>query len=234
MDGFFVRVGIDSTKEYGGWNAPYEPTNGRFAFIPIPEKQGLKKKLARYYNEFIPTLNKFDISLPKHLIGMPVHIDPDFENLTYGDHNKRAKQLSSLKSGDFIVFYAGLRSTNANTKRLVYAIIGFYFVKKIIRAIDLPKCKWGVNAHARRIIDDSDIIIFANKKCSGRLLKAIVIGEYRKRAYRVKKDYLKLWGGLKVKNGYIQRSGTLPKIKEPLKFIKWWERQNITLVHRNN
>ena len=36
------------------------------------------------------------------------------------------------------------------------------------------------------------------------------LGEWRDRAYRVRKDLLKTWGGLSVNDGYIQRSAVPP------------------------
>jgi hypothetical protein len=39
-----------------------------------------------------------------------MHLDPDFQNLTYGDRgDRRGKEISQLKEGDFLAFYAGLR-----------------------------------------------------------------------------------------------------------------------------
>lgn len=31
------RVGIDSTEQYGGWNAPVDTRNWRFVFVPITD-----------------------------------------------------------------------------------------------------------------------------------------------------------------------------------------------------
>jgi hypothetical protein len=35
MRGILVRVGIDQTPEYGGWNAPVNTETRRFIFVPI-------------------------------------------------------------------------------------------------------------------------------------------------------------------------------------------------------
>lgn len=35
MTGFLVRVGVDGT--YGEWNAPVDPDDSSFVYVPIPE-----------------------------------------------------------------------------------------------------------------------------------------------------------------------------------------------------
>src|SRR5208337_5143129 len=89
-----IRVGID--HEYGGWNAPVDPSSRRFVYVPIPETQEPLSKLVRTYDEVRPTLRAFsddlkltpDLSprLPNKLFGSPMPLDPDFEHLTYGDN----------------------------------------------------------------------------------------------------------------------------------------------------
>lgn len=60
------------------------------------------------------------------------------------------------------------------------------------------------------------------------------MGEYRDRAYRVRKDVLNEWGGLSVKDGYLQRSARLPRLLDPARFMRWLERQGPSLIQANN
>jgi hypothetical protein len=42
------------------------------------------------------------------------------------------------------------------------------------------------------------------------------------------------WGGIKVRDGYIQRSGNLPQLSDPEKFCKWFKNQDVKLLRKNN
>ena len=47
-----------------------------------------------------------------------MHLDPDFNHLTYGDHRERAKQLRAhLGREDLVVFYAGLNNVGIGTQQ---------------------------------------------------------------------------------------------------------------------
>src|SRR5690349_2515271 len=103
MNGLLVRVGIDS--EYGGWNAPMLLATGEFAYITIPEDihKAARAGLDRHYDEFIPVVQRFGQQLPPGLLGERTHLDPDFDYLTYGDQNQRARQITStLIEGDLL------------------------------------------------------------------------------------------------------------------------------------
>ena len=241
MKGLLIRVGIDSM--FGGWNAPVDPKTYRFLYVPIPEDTGIefRNDFKRKYNELIPEINTFyrnydcEFDFPNELEDRSIHLDPDFQNLTYGDQGKRANPIRKMGKGDLIVFYAGLRSIRKTDKDLVYAIIGLYIVDEIVDATKVPKDRWFENAHTRRDKSNcDDIVVRADKNFSGRLERCIPIGEWRENAYRVKKDILKEWGGITVKNGYIQRSATLPYFKKPEIFYNWFKKQNIQLIKRNN
>jgi hypothetical protein len=109
MRGILVRVGID--LKAGGWNAPVDPESGAFVFVPIPEDEDkVRHGLSRLYDEVIPAVNTFHVHLPERLLGRPMHLDPDFNQLTYGDIHPRNIPLLDLDQGDFIAFYAGMRS----------------------------------------------------------------------------------------------------------------------------
>ena len=231
MKGLLVRVGIDSTD--GRWNAPVDSRTSAFAYVTIPEAKPIRSGLARLYDEFEPAISKFGLRLPDQLIGARTHLDPDFSTLTYGDQGRRAQQIGRLGSGDLIVFYAGLRDVNPN-ERLVYALTGLYVVDEMVPAHSIKEDRWSENAHTRRIPGATDLVVRAKPGVSGRLERCIPIGEYRQRAYRIKHDLVARWGGLTVKNGYIQRSARLPEFRQPNRFYDWFLAQEARLLRVNN
>lgn len=165
------------------------------------------------------------------------HFDPDFDHLTYGDAGQRAARMRSVLSDgndSFIAFYAGLRSIH--TGKLVYSIIGFYAIDRIVAAPDVPRSDRHRNEHTRTdgCSDEGEVVVFARPGESGRLLKHIPIGSYRRRAYRVTRTLLDEWGGLDVKDGYIQRSVFLPRFLEPERFLDWFHGQKPAMIPRNN
>ncbi len=243
MKGLLVRVGIDQTA--GRWNAPVDLSSGRFTYVPIPQtsdKLPLRPKLSRCYEELIPSLDTFELAVPDHLQGQPMHLDPDFENLTYGDVDQKGKQIQQkLEAGDFLVFYSAFNAIDNSgekqakkSKNLCYALMGILFIDRIEKAKDIPKADWHKNAHTRIEPSDTDIVVFADPKRSGRFEKAIPIGEFRNKSYRVTNPLLKAWGGLNVKDGFIQRSARLPEFLKPETFLKWLDKQQATLLHQNN
>jgi hypothetical protein len=103
MKAILVRVGVDATA--GGWNAPVDPNTNEFVFVPIPEvREDLRPSLTRTYDEVAPALDAFGVPLPQRLAGKAMHLDPDFEHLTYRDKNRRGRQLLVLEQGDLVVF----------------------------------------------------------------------------------------------------------------------------------
>lgn len=233
MNGLLVRVGIDSTD--GGWNAPTRLATREFAYITITDSKPMRDGMARHYDEFIPVLKRFGQPLPPELIGTPTHLDPDFDQLTYGDQGQRGKRIASfLTKGDLLAFFAGLRPIDGPARPLVYALIGLYAVEEIVPATAVPKSQWAENAHTRRVPGDDDIIVRAKPGASGRLRHCIPIGEWRDQAYRVRNDLLDAWGGLDIKGGYIQRSARLPAFNDAVKFRQWFQAQKPELVAENN
>lgn len=236
MNGLLVRVGADLSVGGGSWNGPVDSSSGEFAYVAIPENSPVHPGMEKPYSALAPILAKFGVDLPAHLRMGRMHLDPDFEHLTYGDQKERAKQIqANLREGDLIVFYAGLADTRAAT-RLVYALIGLFVVEEFVLAADIPFQDRKINAHSRRILepDAKDLIVRGRPKVSGRLSRCLPIGEYFDRAYRVRKDLLEEWGGLSVKGGYLQRSARLPRLLDPGRFRHWLERQGPSLMQANN
>jgi hypothetical protein len=247
MNGLLIRVGIDSSKESGKWNAPCR-VDGRFCYVPIHEhfenRPSRGPRFEKFYKEFKSYVDALEPRVwPAHLKdNMPCHLDPDFRHLTYGDQgSRRGKRIREiLAPGDFIVFWAGLKSVK--DERIICSIIGFYVVSYIVNATDIGRLDWHRNAHTRRKLNRNcdDIVVFAKPESSGRLRKYIKIGEYRERAQRVDKKLLKKWGPLckkdrtKIKNGYIHMSAALPIFGKPKRFLKWFKDQKPKLIHANN
>ena len=215
MQVVLVRVGADLSAGGGSWNGPINPQSNTFAYVPIPETKPVHEGMKKPYADLQPVLSKFDVCLPAHLRGQHMHLDPDFAHLTYGDQGQRAAQLNVLNSGDRLVFYAGL-ADQRRVSRLVYAIIGMFVIDEIVQAVSLPISARDTNAHCRRILaaNAEDSVVRARASVSGRLERCIPIGEWRDKAYRVRPDLIDVWGGLSVKNGYLQRSARIPQISE--------------------
>lgn len=240
-----VRIGID--QAFGNWNAPVAE-DGSFVFVPIPEGENTKFRSGqeRCYSEVVPHLDQFgvthqhqesrNVTLPLALRDKPMHLDPDFDFLTYGDDgNRRGSSIKSLTEDDLLVFYAGLRPIYPTKHRLIYALVGLFTIEDVSIVKDVPKSRWHANAHTRKANRcPTDIVVRAKQERSGRLECCISIGEYRDRAYRVRGDVLQAWGGLSVNDGYIQRSAVPPEFTSPERFLEWFCRQSPTLVARNN
>ena len=236
MNALLVRIGADQSAAGGSWNSLVDSRTGRFAYVPIPEAREVRAGLEKPYRSIEPALVSFGRDLPAHLQGRGMHLDPDFEHLTYGDRGGRAKQIrAGLGCGDMIVFYAGLADVRG-APRLVYALVGLLVVEEIVAAVDVPREEWDCNAHCRRVLAPgaSDIVVRGRVGSSGRLQRCLPIGAYRDRAYRVRRDLLEEWGGLSVRDGYLQRSARLPRFLDPPRFMAWLESQEPVLVQANN
>lgn len=238
MNALLVRVGADSSQGGGGWNGPIDCQSQEFVYVPIPEnkKATVRPGLEKPFRALERALASFGVGLPSHLRERHMHLDPDFTHLTYGDSRERGKQIrEKLRVGDRIVFYAGLADVRG-ASRLVYAIIGMLVVEEFIPASEIPERDWDMNAHSRVYLDpsDEDIVVRGRHQVSGRLRHCLAFGEYRDRAYRVRRDLLDAWGGLSVKDGYVQRSARLPVFCDPMRFLRWLERQQPVLVQANN
>jgi len=235
VNALLVRVAADRSEAGGSWNGPVDSRSHDFVYVAIPEGRPVHSGLEKPFSALEPALTRFGVELPAHLRERQMHLDPDFSHLTYGDVNQRAKQLANLSAGDWIVFYAGLADV-CGAPRLVYSIIGVFMVDELILARDIPAYDRDVNAHSRRLLGPQaeDLVIRGRPGVSGRLKHCLPFGEYRNRAYRVRRDLLDEWGGLSVKDGYVQRSVRLPRFLDPIRFLRWLERQQPALIQANN
>lgn len=245
MKALLVRIGVD--QKYGRWNAPVDG-EGRFVYVPIPEKLGtaFHTGLERRYGELLPALQRFcgdhdcdlvsDLRFPQELLHHPMHLDPDFECLTYGDEGgRRGAGMVNMTEGDLLVFYGGLRPVHRCEHTLIYALLGIFVVQEVVSVASVPDERWFENAHVRKTKrGDTDIVVRAKPGISGRFDRCIPIGEWRNKSYRVRNTILDAWGGLSVKDGFIQRSAVPPAFNKPKQFLAWLKKQGIPLIARNN
>lgn len=251
MRAILVRVFVDS--KFGGWNAPVDPATGEFVYVPIPDDHDVKwhPGCERRYSEVRPVVDAFlakrnvapvgDFKMPRELDAFPMHLDPDFEHLTYGDvGDKRGAGLRTLRENDLVVFYAGLRSTRREDKRLVYGIVGLYVVHEVVSVHSVPVDRAHENAHTRTVLRGaSDFVLRAKCGISGRCERCIPIGEFRPPSnYFVRSDLFERWGGFKTtagepRNGYLTMSAVPPEFAAPERFLEWWREQEVGLVSNN-
>ncbi len=156
-----IRVGADSTDGGGNWRGPVDTESGRFAYIPIPEnKVAFHPGCERRFDEVADPLMDFlsEHSAPIGFwrrridakLGQPMHLDPDYEHLTYGDvGDVRGRDLRDFEPDDLIVFYSGLQPMR-DADELVYAVVGVFVVDEIVLAPTVVDSRRGENAHTRK------------------------------------------------------------------------------------
>ncbi|MCA9288022.1 MAG: hypothetical protein KDA05_05525 [Phycisphaerales bacterium] len=252
MRAILIRIGADGTRGGGQWLAPADPDSGRFVYIPIPEgATAFRPGCERRFDELAEPLRAF---LAEHGVadrywrtrleakrGRPMHLDPDFEHLTYGDDGTaRGRELATFDAGDLIVFYTAFRPIRP-APALVYAMTGLFVVERVQRAPDVTPDRYAQNAHTRKAsIAPGDIVVRARPEGSGRCERCVPIGEKRGASnYYLRPDVEEAWGGLvKVdrsprKSSWLNMSGVPPLLGDPDGFLRWWRGQGVGLVQRN-
>lgn len=245
MKGVLLRVGCDITQSAGHWNAPVDLRTNEYVYVPIPEHYNWHLGKCPTYGAISPALGRLGMVLPPNLTErMKLHLDPDFTSLTIGEPyhddvgrlSSRGRTLSQLDEGDFIAFFAGFRPVgHAGSSPLAYCLFGILHIQSRTFVGSLPRYKRLSCAHGRRRWADKDLVMWGDPQTSGRFQKAIGIGEYRDRSYRVTRELLSEWGGLAVKDGYIQRSARPPFFLDPGRFLNWLNGQGEIwpLLHNN-
>jgi len=238
--GLLIRVGIDQT--FGNYNAPINPDINDYIYMPIPQsddnfKPGMRtsySQLCPYFESWIQK-NRSNIEFPQHLMNSATHLDPDFYFSTYGDQSTgRGLRVGELKNGDFLAFFASFKPITKCSHKLIYALYGMMVVDKVLRVAEVPDGLMKSNAHSRvQNANNDHLVVFAHPDLSGRFNRAIPIGEFRNRSYRVTNDVLEAWGGIGVKDGFIQRSVNPPWFSDPEKFLRWFDAQNVQLLNSN-
>ncbi|OVE84313.1 Nmad3 family putative nucleotide modification protein [Natronolimnobius baerhuensis] len=135
-------VGADSTN-LGTLGSLYD--DGRFEYIPIPEKTRETTESATLGSWTLrasegtaadlttriqpqPIRGGQDTVTGDDLESWPLHRDPNFEALTYGEHRTSGyvSRLRALEPGDVVGFYAGLRRPGGD--RAHRYLIGYFTV----------------------------------------------------------------------------------------------------------
>jgi hypothetical protein len=244
--GLLVRVGADQTPVGGQWNGPIDTETYEFGYAPIREDYSVSPGLEKPYTSLSPMLDRFGVKLPQHLRQSNMHLDPDYQHLTYGDGGSRARQIRGwIREGtdDFIIFYSALRA-DVHGGQLVYAITGFFVVDRLLPPTEILEKDRDINAHSRYAQRKStDVVVFGRPGASGRMQRCIPFAELRhsrerattRMQYRVRPKLLDCeWGGLSVSDGWVQRSAILPHFMQAPKVLRWLGAQTPVLLQQNN
>ena len=165
-------VGADTTN-LGALAPLYD--DGTFEYVPIPEKTDATRETEtlgswrfRYDDRVAADLTTRITPQPVRdgtqavsgaaLESWPVHHDPNFEALTYGEHRTSGyvSRLRSLEPGDVVGFYAGLRRPDG--ERAHRYLIGYFTVNEVaVIGPETPEAererlleRHAENAHAKR------------------------------------------------------------------------------------
>ena len=137
------------------------------------------RDLLRQYREVLPSLNRFckdhncnltgDLQFPEQLLHYSMHLDPDFEYLTYGDVGaRRGARMVDMVKDDLLVFYGGFAPIHPCEHKLIYALVGIFVVRKVLAVSRVPVAKWRENAHVRKKTrGPTDIVVWATAECQG-------------------------------------------------------------------
>jgi hypothetical protein len=142
-----LGVGADSTN-----SSPTPPvySDNRFEYIPIPESRGPEvtterrtfgntklrhqdASMADYLDYIKPTEDEGGRFTGNRSAEWPLHYDPNFEVLTYGESTNRGSYtqvIRSLSEGDEVAFYTSLKGDD--TKYTHRYIIGYFTVDSVI------------------------------------------------------------------------------------------------------
>ena len=77
MNALLVRAGADQSQGGGRWNDPIDSKTGKFVYDSMPESAAVHPGLKTPYDRI-----RYD---PVQLRRRHMHLDPDFEHLTYED-----------------------------------------------------------------------------------------------------------------------------------------------------
>lgn len=213
-----LGIGADSTNA-----SPTPPVfeDGRFEYIPIPESQGpdgtvepltygtapLRHRdgtMADLLETITPQWGGEETLRGRDLADWPLHHDPNFDALTYGETNSRGaytKLLRSLEPGDLVAFYTGLQRPDGGGRHRY--VVGYFTVNEVVDLqrmehgddvvsfSDLPRSaqrafadRHAENAHVKRFLatgsfaaPDDGLVIVDGREPGGLLDRAFRISE---------------------------------------------------------
>ncbi|MFP4188406.1 MAG: hypothetical protein ACLFR5_03245 [Halobacteriales archaeon] len=157
--------------------------DGGFDYVPIPEESrnattetrtyadvSVRDGTAAGYLDAVYPGGGDDAVEGDALASFPVHHDPNFDALTYGERRPAyVERLRRLEGGDAVVFYTGLRSDD--TDGLHRYAIGYLVVDEVVyfEALDDETARRRIrehpeNAHAKRFaatgeVDDNLVVV---------------------------------------------------------------------------
>lgn len=203
MTVLLVGVGADTTNTRP--TPPLYPDD-RFEYVPIPDPHG-STEAKRYGNT---TLRHRDVTLAdffervyrneewhRDFSKFPLHHDPNFEALTFGDPKKTRSHLLRLDPGDVLAFYAGLVREAESTPIHRY-LIGYFTIASItdFDALSAPRLDEALGVHRRnahvkqyRASEDAErlaglVVARGHEDEPGRLLdRAVQISEHRENGH---------------------------------------------------
>jgi hypothetical protein len=153
--------------------------DGSFEFIPIDADRDSEGRtygdtVGRYGRKLIEYFPETKRAMMKNRF---LHFDPEFETFTYGDPTRPKQSLRRLKTGDLLVFYAGLRGWgDCETLPGLY-IIGYFVIEKVGIISDLQR-DGGVHGFDRNwhVLngDDRDRLVLVKGGRGSRLLHKAV------------------------------------------------------------
>ena len=212
MKAMFLRIGIDKGTD-GALGPILE--DGSFEYIPISEGDSQSKEDRTYKNTIGRSGKPLSTYLPKQIENRTIHFDPEFTTFTYGDPTSKRSYLLKLKTGDLLVFYAGLTPYQNKKYETALYIIGYFLIEQVIdfnilskRSIEDYHNTLPNNAHLKRSYDTTDLVMIVGDKNRSKLLnKAIKISQLKldklgKPYHAVSKEMERLLGI----SGSIQRS----------------------------
>jgi len=197
MTVLLVGVGADTSNSS---RPPPIYDDHRFEFIPIPDNHESTESMRygnwalRYQNgvlaEYFESIERKGTRL-REFADVPLHHDPNFEALTFGDPGKTRSKLTELCEGDLLAFYTGLAREDKKTPVHRY-IIGYFTVESVVNFAGLSgKARREAieantdNAHIKRYQTDenerhlSDLVIARGKEPAVLLDRAVQVSERR-------------------------------------------------------
>lgn len=203
-----VLVGIAADSDNAS-NCPPVFEDGTFEYIPIPDQYETTETATFQSEGFDEHLTHVvhDGQETEAFGEVPIHHDPNFESLTFGDPGKSRSKLLSLEEDDVLGFYCGLTPPGQSRPKHRY-LIGYFAVDRVINfnSLDEDALEREVernrdNAHIKRYLASrdqshlSDLAIVQGKRPGGLLDEAIKLSGGRPDAanYYFREKWLEAW-----------------------------------------